>query len=72
MNNAVILIIDDEVQIRKLLTITLTSYDYKVVEAVNAKEALTTVANHPPDLVLLDIGLPDMSGHQVLSHLREW
>ncbi|HNP77989.1 MAG: response regulator [Cyclobacteriaceae bacterium] len=72
MNNAVILIIDDEVQIRKLLTITLTSYDYKVVEAVNAKEALTTVANHPPDLVLLDIGLPDMSGHQVLRHLREW
>lgn len=72
MNNAVILIIDDEVQIRKLLTITLTSYDYKVVEAVNAKEALTLVANHPPDLVLLDIGLPDMSGHQVLRHLREW
>lgn len=72
MNNAVILIIDDEVQIRKLLTITLTSYDYKVLEAVNAKEALTLVANHPPDLVLLDIGLPDMSGHQVLRHLREW
>ncbi|HQQ97553.1 MAG TPA: response regulator [Cyclobacteriaceae bacterium] len=72
MNSAVILIIDDEVQIRKLLTITLTSYDYKVLEAVNAKEALTLVANHPPDLVLLDIGLPDMSGHQVLRHLREW
>jgi len=72
MNNAAILIIDDEVQIRKLLTITLTSYDYKVMEAVNAKEALTLVANHPPDLVLLDIGLPDMSGHQVLRHLREW
>jgi two-component system KDP operon response regulator KdpE len=72
MNNAVILIIDDEAQIRKLLTITLISYDYKVVEAVNAKEALALVANHPPDLVLLDIGLPDMSGHQVLRHLREW
>lgn len=72
MNNASILIIDDEVQIRKLLTITLHSYDFQVQEAVTAKEGLTMVANHPPDLVLLDLGLPDENGHEVLRHLREW
>jgi len=72
MNNASILIIDDEAQIRKLLTITLESYNYHVQAAVNAKEGLTAVANHPPDLVLLDLGLPDESGHDVLRHLREW
>lgn len=72
MNSASILIIDDEVQIRKLLTITLESNNYHVQVAVNAKEGLTAVANHPPDLVLLDLGLPDESGHEVLRHLREW
>ena len=72
MSNASILIIDDEVQIRKLLTITLHSNDFQVQEAVTAKEGLTLVASHPPDLVLLDLCLPDESGHEVLRHLREW
>src|SRR5689334_17659630 len=72
MNNASVLIIDDEAQIRKLLAITLHSNDFQVLEAVTAKEGLTMVANHPPDLVLLDLGLPDESGHDVLRHLREW
>jgi two-component system KDP operon response regulator KdpE len=72
MSSASIVIIDDEVQIRKLLTITLHSYDFKVQEAVTAKEGLTAVANRPPDLVLLDLGLPDESGHEVLRRLREW
>lgn len=71
MNNT-ILIIDDEPQIRKMLSITLSSNDYKIVEAATAKEGLATVANHPPDLVLLDIGLPDQNGHDVLKHLRQW
>jgi len=72
MNSAEILIIDDEVQIRRLLEITLESNGYKVKEAATAKEGLIAVANHPPDLVLLDIGLPDASGHTVLQKLREW
>lgn len=72
MNKASILIIDDEAQIRKLLTITLESYDYNVQAAITAKEGLAAVASHPPDLVLLDLGLPDESGHAVLRHLREW
>src|SRR5688572_32965922 len=72
MSKATILVIDDETQIRKLLSITLQSYEYAVHEATSAKEGLTMVANHPPDLVLLDLGLPDESGHEVLRHLREW
>lgn len=72
MNNAQILIIDDEAQIRKLLEITLQSNNYSVKEAVNAKEGMVSAANHPPDLILLDIGLPDEDGHSVLKKLREW
>lgn len=72
MSNASILIIDDEAQIRKLLTITLQSHEYKVFEASTGKEGVAFVASHPPDLVLLDLGLPDENGHDVLKHLREW
>lgn len=71
MSKATVLIIDDEVQIRRLLTITLQN-DFTVLEAATAKEGLSLVASHPPDLVLLDLGLPDESGHDVLRHLREW
>lgn len=72
MNNPEILVIDDEVQIRKLLEITLQSNDYKVNEAAKAKEGLIAAANHPPDLIILDLGLPDENGHFVLQKLREW
>ncbi len=72
MNSAQILIIDDEAQIRKLLQITLQSNDYTVTEASSAKEGLIAAANHPPDLILLDLGLGDADGHSVLKKLREW
>lgn len=72
MNNAEILIIDDEVQIRKMLEITLTSNDYKVILASTAKEGIIQAANHPPDLIILDLGLPDENGHVVLQKIREW
>ncbi|MCC4212952.1 response regulator [Leeuwenhoekiella parthenopeia] len=72
MNKAEILIIDDEPQIRKLLQINLESNDYKVVQAATAREGVLMAANHPPDLIILDIGLPDKSGHEVLLELRQW
>jgi two-component system, OmpR family, KDP operon response regulator KdpE len=67
-----ILIIDDERQIRKLLNITLNSANYHVLEATNGKEGMTAAAMHPPDLILLDLGLPDEDGQNILVRLREW
>ena len=72
MNKSEILIIDDEPQIRRLLEITLQSNQYSVKQAASAKEGLIMAANHPPDLILLDLGLPDESGHIVLQKLRKW
>jgi two-component system KDP operon response regulator KdpE len=71
-NQAEILVVDDEVQIRKLLEITLDSNGYKTYFAVNAKEGLLLAANHQPDLIILDLGLPDEDGQVVLKRLREW
>ncbi len=67
-----ILIIDDEAAIRKLLEITLHAHDYRTTSASTAAEGLTAAAMHPPDLVLLDLGLPDADGQEVLLQLREW
>jgi two-component system, OmpR family, KDP operon response regulator KdpE len=72
MNKAEILIIDDEVQIRKLLEITLHSNNYTITEAATAKTGMIMAANHPPDLIILDLGLPDEDGHNVLQKLRQW
>lgn len=71
-NAAEILVIDDEAQIRKLLEITLQSNGYHVTHALNAKEGLIKAENHPPDMILLDLGLPDEDGHSVLQKLRQW
>lgn len=72
MNKAEILIIDDEAQIRKLLEITLQSNNYTVNQAENARKGMITAENHPPDMIILDIGLPDEDGQSVLQKLREW
>ena len=72
MNKAEILVIDDEPQIRKLLEITLESNDYKVWLAATAKEGMVMAAHHPPELIILDLGLPDKSGHDLLRELRAW
>jgi len=67
-----ILIIDDEIQIRRLLEITLQSNGYDTIEAVNGKEGINLAASHQPMLIILDLGLPDGSGHLILKQLREW
>lgn len=72
MNKAEILVIDDEAQMRKLLEITLHTNNYTVTTAATAKDGLIMAANHPPDMILLDLGLPDKSGHEVLKALRQW
>jgi two-component system KDP operon response regulator KdpE len=72
MSDPAILIIDDELLIRKMLRITLESNDYKVIESENAKHGMQLAASHVPDLILLDLGLPDENGYTVLKHLREW
>lgn len=72
MNKPTILVVDDEIQLRKLLHITLESSEYNVLLAATAKEGLIAAANYKPDLILLDIGLPDKSGQEVLKLLREW
>jgi two-component system KDP operon response regulator KdpE len=68
----VALVIDDEVQIRRLLRVVLESADYLVHEAETAAQGLTDAATRRPDVVLLDLGLPDSDGVNVLRRLREW
>jgi two-component system, OmpR family, KDP operon response regulator KdpE len=67
-----ILIVDDEPQIRRLLTVTLEANGYKVLSAVTGQEGLVLAAQHRPALIILDIGLPDLPGKDVLDRLREW
>ena len=68
----VVLVIDDEVQIRRLLELTLESSGYTVRSAGKANEGLAKTASERPELVILDLGLPDMDGLQVLKKIREW
>lgn len=67
-----ILVIDDEVQIRRLLEITLSVNGYKTCEAATGKDGIIVAATHQPSLILLDLGLPDEDGQSVLKKLREW
>ena len=66
------LIIDDEIQIRRLLKVTLEAEQYRVYEAETGQTGLIELAHRKPDVVLLDLGLPDMDGIDVLRRLREW
>jgi two-component system, OmpR family, KDP operon response regulator KdpE len=67
-----VLIIDDEVQIRRLLRVCLEGNGYRVNEADSGQAGVTQAAQHPPEAVILDLGLPDMDGVSVLKRLREW
>jgi two-component system KDP operon response regulator KdpE len=67
-----VLIIDDEPQIRRLLRVTLEANDYRVWDAPTGLEGVAQVAQRKPDVVLLDLGLPDLDGLTVLKRIREW
>lgn len=70
--NETILIIDDELQIRRLLEITLSANGYKILQAGNGKDGLVDAATYHPSLIILDLGLPDIDGQEILKKLREW
>jgi two-component system, OmpR family, KDP operon response regulator KdpE len=67
-----ILVIDDENEIRRMLNVALEAYGYAVGEAASGKEGLSQVLIFHPDLVILDLGLPDIDGIEVIGRLREW
>jgi two-component system KDP operon response regulator KdpE len=72
LDKVLILVVDDEPQIRRLLTVTLEANGYRVLTAAAGQEGLVLAAQHRPAVVVLDLGLPDLSGHEVLRRLREW
>jgi two-component system KDP operon response regulator KdpE len=67
-----ILVVDDEPAIRRFLRVSLTARGYTIYEAADGEEALQAVLSHRPDLLILDLGLPDLDGVQVTRSLREW
>lgn len=71
-NKPLVLVVDDEPQIRRLLAITLEAEGYRTLPALTGQEALVLAAQHRPALIVLDLGLPDLSGQEVLRRLREW
>jgi two-component system, OmpR family, KDP operon response regulator KdpE len=70
--NPTALVIDDEPQIRKLLRLVLEQHKFRAIEAADGRGGLAEIASRRPDVVLLDLGLPDMDGLTVLERLREW
>lgn len=67
-----ILVIDDELQIRKLLRVSLSAHGYQIEEAATAGDGITMTTMTKPDMIILDLGLPDMDGKEVIKKIREW
>lgn len=67
-----LLVVEDDAQMRKFLRASLSSHGYRLIEAVDGAEGLTQAASYNPDLILLDLGLPDIDGLAVTARLREW
>ena len=72
MNNPVVLVIEDDTPVRNLITTTLKTHDYKFLTAKNGAEAILMASSHNPDVVFLDLGLPDMDGIRVIQQIRSW
>ena len=72
MNNPLILIVEDDAPIRNLITTTLKAHEYKYLTAQNGENAIMQASSHNPDIVLLDLGLPDTDGIEVIKKIRTW
>ena len=72
MNNHVVLVVEDDTPVRNLIVTTLKTHDYKFLTAKNGSEALMTASSHNPDVIFLDLGLPDMDGIDVIRQIRSW
>ncbi len=72
MNNDVILVVEDDSSIRNLISTTLKVHEYKCLIAKNGEEAIIGATTHNPDIVLLDLGLPDMDGVEIIKKIRTW
>lgn len=71
-NNPLVLIVEDEAGICNFISAILTSNHYQIIKTAKGAEAISIVASHSPDLILLDLGLPDIDGLEVLKAIREW
>ena len=72
MNKPLILVVEDDAPVRNLITTTLKAHDYKFITAQNGNSAIMEASSHNPDIVLLDLGLPDMDGVEVIERIRTW
>ncbi|MBQ9327115.1 MAG: response regulator transcription factor [Solobacterium sp.] len=72
MNKPVILIVEDDVPVRNLISTTLKTHDYKYLTAPSGTDAVMMASSHNPDVVFLDLGLPDMDGVEVIRQIRSW
>ena len=72
MNKPLILVVEDDKTVRNLITTTLKAHDYRFIMAVNGKTAILEASSHNPDIVLLDLGLPDIDGIDVIKRIRTW
>lgn len=72
MAQATILVIEDEPEIRRFLRVSLEAADYRLLEATDGASGIRAARSHPPDLVILDLGLPDLDGLEVIADLRSW
>ena len=72
MNKPLILIVEDDTAVRNLMTTTLKTNDYRYITAAYGKAAILEASSHNPDIVLLDLGLPDMDGVEIIKNIRSW
>lgn len=72
MNKPLILVVEDDAPVRNLMTTTLKAHEYRFLTAPDGKTAILEASSHNPDIILLDLGLPDMDGVEVIRKVRSW